>query len=52
MPAKPFATSPGLLKGRDMPCSDVIMRALIELEDILSTGWELSLDKQYELNSY
>jgi hypothetical protein len=52
MPAKLFASSPGLFKECDMPCSNVTMRALIEVEDISSTGWELSLDKQYELNCY
>jgi len=38
MPAKPFATSSGPLKGCDIACSDVTMRALIELEDILNSG--------------
>lgn len=52
MPAKTFVTSPGFLKGCDMPCSDLTIRTLIEVQDILSTGWELSFDKQYELNYY
>jgi hypothetical protein len=38
VPAKPFATSTGPVKVCDITCSDVTMRALIELEDILSSG--------------
>ena len=48
MPAKPFASSPELLKECDMPCWNVIMRALIEVEDISSTGWEFLVISQLE----
>jgi hypothetical protein len=46
MIVKPFSTAPGPLKGRDSPWSDVYMRALIQVEDILSICCELWLDKQ------
>jgi hypothetical protein len=36
MPVKPFANAPGPLKGCDSLRLDVSMRALIQVEDILS----------------
>ena len=36
MPVNPFATSPGPLKGCDSQWSDVSMRVLIQVEDVLS----------------
>jgi hypothetical protein len=49
MPLKPPETAPGPLQGCDTPWSHVSLRALIQVEDILSIYCELWLDKQQEL---
>jgi len=39
------------MKQRDSPWSDVSMSALIQVDDILSMGFELLFAKQLETNS-
>jgi hypothetical protein len=46
MPVEPFATTPGPLKECNSPWSDISMRVLIQVEDILSICCELWSDKQ------
>jgi hypothetical protein len=45
MPVKPLATASEPLKGCHSPWSDVSIRALIQVEDVLSICCELWLDK-------
>ena len=50
--AKPFATASGPLKRYGSSWPDVSIRALTQVEDILSLCCELWLDKQQEFNIY
>ena len=46
VPDKPFATAPTPSKGCDSPGSDVSIRALLQVEDILNICCELRLDEK------
>jgi hypothetical protein len=48
MHVRPFATATGSLQGCNIPCLDVPMRAVIQVEDILSPSCELWPDKLQE----